>query len=152
MAGMTNRGKKLLLEYATGRTARPANFYVALCTSANTPTDDTNVLGDLSQVALGNGYSDGGYQLAPGSTDFDTSGENDTSNYGYIQVKDVVWTASGGNLPASGNGARWAVLTDDNATVANRQVMAYWDLVSDRTVSVGQTLTLQNCELRITES
>ena len=152
MAGTTNRGKKLILEYCFNRTTRPTNFYVALCTSATTPTDDTNVLGDLTQIATGNGYSDGGYQLSPGSTDFDASGEDDTSNYGYIQLKDVTWTASGGPIPASGNGARWAVITDDNATVANRQVITFWDLSSDRSVSSGQSLTLQNCEIRITES
>lgn len=152
MAGLTNRGKKLILEWCFNRVSRPTNLYVALCTSAVTPNDDINTLGELTQIAVGNGYSDGGYQLTPNSTDFDASGEEDTDNYGYIQLKDVAWTASGGNLPASGNGARWAVLTDDNATVANRQVIAFWDLVSDRTVSVGQTLTLQNCEIRITES
>jgi hypothetical protein len=31
----------------------------------------------------------------------------------------------------------------------NRE-LAWWDL-SDRTVSAGQTLTLQNCELRLSE-
>jgi hypothetical protein len=43
------------------------------------------------------------------------------------------------------------VLTDDNVTVGNREVLAWWDLVTDKNVSVGQTLTLQNCELRLTE-
>lgn len=153
MAGITNRGKKLILEYAMGRTAKPTNYYVALVTSATPPSADINTLGELTQIANGNGYNAtaGGYQLTPNSTDFDDSGENDTSDYGWIQVKDVVWTASGGPIPASGNGARYAVLTDDNATVGSRQVIFYWDLVSDRTVSDGQTLTLQNCEGRITE-
>jgi hypothetical protein len=69
-----------------------------------------------------------------------------------VQIKDLIWTATGGSLPTSGNGARWAVLTDANATVGNREVWKYWDLVSDRSVSVGQTLTLQNLEARITET
>jgi hypothetical protein len=42
-------------------------------------------------------------------------------------------------------------LTTDEGTVANRQILAFWDLSADRTVSVGQTLTLQNLELRFTE-
>jgi hypothetical protein len=78
--------------------------------------------------------------------------EDDTNDRGLVQVKDIAWTASGGSIPASGNGARYAVLTDDNGTVGSREVYAYWDLTADRTVSVGQTLTLQNLELRLNES
>jgi hypothetical protein len=44
------------------------------------------------------------------------------------------------------------VLTDDNATVANREIIAYWDLTSPRSVSDGQTLTLQDCQLDLNES
>lgn len=152
MAGLTNRGKKMILDYCFARTARPTNFYVALVTSATAPTADTNTMADLTQIATGNGYTDGGYQLTPGSTDFDASAENDTSDYGYIQLKDVSWTASGGSIPDSGDGARYAVITDDNGTVGNRIVLAYWDLTSDRSVSNGQIITLQNCEIRLTES
>jgi len=36
--------------------------------------------------------------------------------------------------------------------LGSRLVYAYWDLISDRSVVDGQTLTLQNCELRLTES
>jgi hypothetical protein len=149
MAGFTNRGKYRTLEatFQGGDT-----FYVALVTSANTPGPDTNTLGDLTQIATGNGYADGGYELTGNGTDFDTLTEDDDNDRGLIQIKDVVWTASGGAIPASGGGARYAVLTDDNATVANREVLAYWDLSSDRSVSSGDTLTLQDLELRINES
>lgn len=101
-------------------------------------------------MAAGNGYTTGGYQLTPNTTDFDTLTEEDTSDYGAVLVKDVVWTASGGTIPASGDGARYAVITDDNGTVGSREVYAWWDLTSDRIVSSSQTLTLQNLELRIT--
>ncbi len=150
-SGWTNRGKKLVLDtYFRGATA-PANLYVALVTSAAAPGPDTNTLSDLTEIANGNGYTTGGYQLDRNSTDFDTLTENDADDRGELQIKDVAWTASGGPLPASGSGARYAVLLDDNATVGSRQVLAYWDLASDRVVSVGQTLTLQNLELRATE-
>ena len=152
MSGITNRGKLLLLQYAFRTSGRPANYYVALCTSAQTPTADTNLLSDLTQIAVGDGYSNGGYQLTPGDTDFDENTENDASDLANIQIKDVVWNASGGSIPASGNGARWAVLTTNEGTVANRQIIAYWDLVSDRMVSDSQSLTLQNCELQLTET
>ena len=68
------------------------------------------------------------------------------------QFKDMVWTASGGTLPGSGDGARYAVLTDDNVTQDDREVWCYWDLSSDRVVSDTQTLTLSDLELRFTES
>ena len=149
-SGQTNRGVYLLYNYVFRRATMPTNFYVALCTSATQPTVDTNTLSELTEIAAGNGYTTGGYQLTPNATDFDVLTEDDTSNLAKIQVKDVAWTASGGTLPASGNGARWAVLTDDNATVGSRQVFAWWDLVSDRSVSSGQPLTLQDGELRAT--
>jgi hypothetical protein len=143
-SGLTNRGKKLLLEYAFGRVALPTNFYMVLCTSADTPTMDTNVMSELTQIATGNGYTDGGYQLTPGSTDFDTIDEDDDNDYAVIKIKDIIWTASGGPLPASGNGARWAVLTDDDATFADRQILAIFDLSADRTISDTQRLILSD--------
>ena len=151
MAGFTNKGKYRLLEWAIRNGTRPANLYVALVTSATAPTADTNTLSQLTQIAAGNGYTTGGYSLTPGATDFDTLTEDDSGDMGLIQVKDVVWTASGGAIPASGNGARYAVLTDNNATEGSREVLAFWDLSSERSVSSGQTLTLQNLELRLTE-
>lgn len=151
MAGMTNRGKKLMGDAYFRNGTEPANFFVALVTSAAAPGPDTNTFSELTEIANGNGYTTGGISVARDATDFDTSTENDTNDRLELLIKDLVWTASTGNLPASGSGARYAVLLDDNATVGSRQVIAYWDLVSDRTISVGQTLTLQNLELRITE-
>jgi hypothetical protein len=151
MAGFTNRGKYLLLQEWFRNPTEITNFYVALVTSAVAPTADTNTLSELTEIAAGNGYSTGGIQLARNSTDFDVLTEDDSGDLGKIQIKDLVWTASGGTLPASGNGARYAVLTTDEGTVGNRQIVCFWDLTSDRTVSSGQTLTLQDCELRLTE-
>lgn len=151
--GWTNKGKYSdLLWVFRDRASLPTNFYVALVTSAVAPTCDINTLGELTQIATGNGYTDGGYQLTPNSTDFDVINEDDSGDLAKIQIKDIVWTASGGPIPDSGSGARYAVLTDDNETVGSRLVLAYWDLVSDRSVSNGQTLTLQDCELRLTEA
>ena len=151
MAGFTNRGKYLMLGYVFRGTTLPTNFYVALVTSAVAPAQDHNTLSQLTEIAAGNGYTTGGYQLTPGTTDFDVQTENDTSDLALVQIKDVIWTASGGSIPSSGGGARYAVLTDNNVTVGSRQIIAYWSLSSDRTVSSGQTLTLQNCELDLTE-
>lgn len=146
----TNRGKFLEHNWIYRNVTKPANFYVALVTSAAAPTVDTNTLSELTEVAAGNGYTSGGIQLTPGATDFDSIAENDTDDRSETTLRDLVWTASGGSLPGSGSGARYAVLTTDEATIGNRQVIAAWDLSSDRTVSDGQTLTL-SLELRATE-
>lgn len=151
MAGWTNRLKYNMLNWVFRAAATPTNFYVPLFTSATAPGADTNTKSELTEIANGNGYTTGGISLAKNSTDFDVLTEDDTNDRGLIQIKDLVWTAAGGNLPASGGGARYACLTDDNVTQGSREVLAYWDLVSDRTISDTQTLTLQNCELRINE-
>lgn len=152
MAGMTNRGKYMLLGWPFVAATIPTNFFLALLTSATTPDADTNLMSDHTQIAVGNGYLDGGYSLTPGGTDFDVWTEDDGNDRGFVQIKDIVWTATGGPLPITGNGARWAVLTKDGAVVADREIYDYFDLVSDRSVSQDQTLTLEDCEIRINES
>lgn len=152
MAGWTNKGKFSILDAYFRNTGAPTNFYVALVTSATAPTADTNTLSDLTEIAAGNGYTSGGYSLTRNSTDFDVLTEDDTNDRGLIQIKDIAWTASGGSIPDSGSGARYAVLTDDNGTVGSREVYAYWDLAADQSVSDGQTLTLVDLELRGNES
>ncbi|MCL4867750.1 MAG: hypothetical protein KJ063_02180 [Anaerolineae bacterium] len=148
----TNRGKYKMLGWGLRGVTIPTNFYVALFTSAVAPGPDLNTKSELTEVAAGNGYTAGGIQVTPGATDFDTWTEDDGNDRALIQLRDLVWTASGGNLPGSGSGARYAVLTDDNATQGSRECYFYWDLGADRVVSDGQTLTLQDCELRINES
>lgn len=147
--GWTNKGKHHVLNVTFRNATEPTNYYIALVTSATTPTADTNTLSQLTEIAAGNGYTTGGFQLARNSTDFDVLTEDDTNDKGLIQVKDVSWTASGGSIPSSGNGARWAVLTNDNGTVGSREVYAWWDLSSDRSAADGQALSLQDCELSL---
>lgn len=152
MAGWTNKLKYKLLGWVFRTETQPTNFYLALVTSATAPTQDINTLSELTEITAGNGYTSGGYQLAKNATDWDVWTEDDTNDRGLIQIKDITWSASGGPIPSAGGGARYAVLTDDNGTVGSREVYAYFDLTSDRSVSDGQDLTLQNCELRINET
>jgi len=152
MAGMTNRGKALVLDYYFRQQGTlPSAFYLALVTSAQVPGPDTNVLGDLTQIAVGNGYADGGYSLAPNTTDFDVLTEDDPNDQAILMIKDIIFTASGGSIPASGNGARYAVLTGPHATPGSRAVYFYWDLVSDRSVAVGVQLQVKDLEADLTE-
>lgn len=151
MAGVTNRGKYLMLGYTFRASTRPTNWYIALITSAAAPTADSNTFSDVTEVAAGNGYTAGGISLSLNGTDFDVWTEDDANDRAYVQIRDVVWTASGGPLPSSGSGARYAILTDDNGTQSSRQIVSFWSLTSDRTISDTQTLTLQNCEVRIND-
>jgi hypothetical protein len=152
MAGWTNRGKYRMLNAFFRNNAVPTNLYMALVTDAAAPGADTNEMSELTEIADTQGYTAGGYQLNRNSTDFDVLTEDDVNDRALVQIKDLVWTANGGNLPASGGGARYAVLTDDDATAANRDVLMYFSLGSPRTVSDTQTLTLIDAEIRINES
>lgn len=150
--GITNRGKMKLLDYMFIN-AGPSNFFVALVTNAAVPNVDVNTMNELTEITAGNGYTSGGYELSKGSDNFDTIGQDQSENRGEIELKDVVWTADAApGIPNGGDGARYAVLTDYNANVLNRQIFAWWDLTSDRSVSNGQSLTLQDCELRLVEA
>jgi len=146
MAGFTNRGKYKVIGWALRQETMETNLYIAITTDA--PDADTNVLSDLTEIAGGNGYTTGGFQLTPNSTDFDTWTEDDTNDRGLVKIKDVSWTASGGAI-ATG---RYVVMLDDNATVADREVYAYWDMGTDVATPNGVTLILQDLELRINES
>lgn len=148
-SGVTNKGKFRLAEQALANGAEPTVLYLALITSAVAPTVDTNTFSQLTEIAAGNGYTAGGISLTRNATNFPTT-EDDTNDRMECDIPDQVWTASGGTLPASGNGARYAILTDDNVTQSSREVYAWFDLVSDRSISSGQTLTLQNLILRFT--
>ena len=146
-SGTTDRGKKLLLDYAFEASTVPTTYYLALCTSATSPTKAINTFSQLTQVATGQGYTDGGASLTA-ADDF-TVTEVDGAVGAKVVIDNVVFTASGGNLPASGDGARWAVLLDGNVSGSN--VLAYFDLVSDRTVSDTQTLTIAAAEIDANE-
>lgn len=147
--GWTNKGKAHALGVCFRGVTPPTNYYVALVTDATVPDADTNTLSQLTEIAAGNGYTTGGYQLSRNSTDFDTLTEDDSLDKGLVQLKDIAWTASGGSIPASGSGARYAVLTDDNGTIGSREVYLWWDLTSARTATAGQTMTFQDAEISV---
>ena len=147
-AGWTNKGLYRMVGIVFRADTMPANFYVALVTSAVPANEDTNTLGALTQIASANGYTSGGLILSRNGTDFDSWVEDDTANASYVQIKNLVWTATGGPIPGSGSNAAQAVLTDANATIADREVWAYADL-STGSCSSGQTFTIPDFELRL---
>lgn len=148
MAGLTNRGKKLILDMAFRAQNEPTYYYVHLFTSSATITADTNTFGDLSNEASGGGYGEA--TLVRGTVKFDVLSEDDSGDRGEVQLADVSWTASGGSIVA-----RYAVLTDDaggSGGHASNNVIAYWDLGGDKTATNGNSFTLSNFAIRINES
>lgn len=145
----TTRGLALMLDAYFRNAAEPTNFYLALVTNSPPPTVTTKTLSQLTEIAAGNGYTSGGIQLARNSTDFNSLTEVDASAHTDMGVKNVSWTAGGGNIPASGNPARFLVLTTDEGTVANRQVIWYESLGSNKTITSGNSLTIANIKARI---
>lgn len=144
-SGVTNKGKYKMLGIWTRNETEPTNFYLALC-KTTAPTADTNTMGDLTEVTAANGYSSGGVSVDRNSTDFDTWTEDDTNDRGLVQMKDfTLVTASGGTVPD----IRYIVMTDDNATVASREVYLWWDTGVDITVPNGVALIAQNLEIRV---
>lgn len=144
-SGWTDKGVYRALDVAMRGATAPTTFYLALVTSATAPTKTTNTLSQLTEIAAGTGYTSGGVAVARSAVGFDVLNEADPV---VLQLADVVYTASGGSIPNSGGGARYAVLTDDNGTVGSREVWAFFDLASDRTVSDGQSLTIEDAELQ----
>lgn len=147
-SGITNKGAWHFFNIVLRNGTEPTNYYLVLVTDAVTPTVDHNTLSEFTQIPSGNGYTTNGISINRDSTDFDVMNEDDTDNRVEAQLKNIAWTASGGSLPGSGTGARWALLTDDNGTPANRLVLAWFDLGSNRIATVGQVITLADCELR----
>lgn len=146
-SGITRRGARRRDEVFFQGVAAPANFFVAFVTSATTPTIDTVTLSQLTEVAQGAGYSSGGFSVARNTTDWPTIVENDGStNLVKTIAKDwgQVAVGAGVTFPLSGSGARYAVLLGPHATPGSREVWAWFDLVSDKTVSEGQELKVDD--------
>jgi hypothetical protein len=148
MAGFTNRGKYYGLVGLFNRSVSlPTSLYAALCTSTVTPTAAINTLGQLEEIAAGNGYTAGGVLLTPNNTNFPIV-EDDGNGKATITVANIVFTAtSGGPIPGSGLGAYYLVVTDDNATVSLRNVY-FWvelpDVGSGLYVTATQSITISN--------
>jgi hypothetical protein len=142
----TNRGKRRFLEIALMGTSVPTNFKLVLCTGAITPTNQINTINELTEIATGNGYTAGGKDVPRSSSGFENMIELDTpDDNARIELVDAVFNASGGPIPASGSGARWACLCD--AVTPNANVLIVFDLEEDKSVSSGQSLTIRDAKI-----
>lgn len=119
-----------------------SGFKVHLVTVAVVPDWDTDTLGDLTEIATGNGYDGTGITVEQSATGFPTIDESAPNDDWRAKIKDVTITASGGSVPPSGAGASYAVLCDANATAGSRRVYGFYDLGSAQTVTDGNSLTI----------
>lgn len=125
----TVEGLAEMLDWTFRGATAATNLYLALITAATTPDFTTETMADVTEITNGNGYDPGGFMLNRDSTDFPTLTEDDVDNFAEVTVKNVTIAASGGAIPPSGDGATYLVLTDDNATVANRIIFGWWSVL-----------------------
>lgn len=128
----TNRGLFRLLEIAMQNENVPTNFTAHLVTDAVIPTVDTNTLSELNEFS-GSGYA----PITLNTTDFTVS-EDDTQDLAGLLIKDLIWTASGGDLGP----VHYVVICDDAPTP---NVLFVFDLGGAKKVSDGQPLTVEEC-------
>jgi hypothetical protein len=149
--GWTNRGRYLFLKRLHDGTALPSNYYLVLCTNDDIPQTTTDTMAGMTEIAAGNGYSSGGISIDLDTLDWTGAGEDDVNDKGYISLSTVTFTGTGGQIPISGKGASYAVLTDDAGTTINsRNVLYYWNLKRANVIRENDELKL-NLKLNILE-
>lgn len=146
---MTNYGKKKLLDICFRNGTAPTSFKLMLCADNDAgdfqPTPDTETPTTLKEINAGNGYVAGGSSITRNSTGFPTLGYDLSADFGYISLKNVTFTASGGSIPASGRPIRYAVLLDQSS-----HALAYCEVsATGLTIPNGQTFVIQNFRLEI---
>lgn len=99
---------------------------VALCASANAPTNTMSQLSELTQISYTN----------LSSRVITTTSSAQTSGTYKLTLTDLVLTASGGSVAPF----RYVVVYNDTAT--NDDLIAYYDYGSDLTLQSGDTFTI----------
>lgn len=100
---------------------------VALVSAA--PIATNTILGNLTQVANGNGYTTGGTAT--------TQTLSNSSGTEKLVCSDVVFTASGSLGPF-----RYAVLYNDTPTSPADPLIGWWDYGSNVTLAAAETFTV----------
>ena len=141
---VTNRGKEEILKLAfqAGAVAG-TNFNVEILTGSvpANPEDLDNYSEVSSDVVAGKTAA-----VARSASGFNVVSHTDSStDKAWIQIADLDFAGAITN-------ATGAVLTDQNGTANSRYIFAYWDFGGTKSVSAGQTLTLQDLEINLTDS
>jgi len=141
-SGITDAGKKILLDNSLKGSTAAADYHLILITNTSGVDRDLTTLAGVTEIAAGNGYTAGGKTIA--YADITTVDEGGTPGAS-ATISDQTWTADGGAIPSSGDGARYAVLAD--GTTSSDNIIAWFDLSSVQTLVDGQFLKLSGCEL-----
>lgn len=153
VSGFTNKFKvEMLAAFFIQGEALPANFYIALITDDVVPGPGTGVMGELTEIAEGNGYVQGGMFISRDAVDFPSITEDSNDNEGIAEMKALVFTAIGGPIPSSGKGARYAVLIGTNAIIEARKVYAWFDLEAERILDDTDELSINGMSMKLSES
>lgn len=102
--------------------------------TAVAPVAGNSVLADLTEIASGNGYTAGGSQA------FTTSSTQTNGLYRLILSDPATWTASGGTLPSTGTGFRYAVLY--NASASGSPLVGFWDYLANVVLQAGESFAV----------
>lgn len=102
---------------------------VALTNTA--PLATNSILGNITEVANGNGYTTGGISVGT------ITGAQTSGTFKLTGGTDPVWTASG-----AGFTARYAVLYNDTPTSPADPLIGWWDYGSSVTLAAGETFTV----------
>jgi hypothetical protein len=102
---------------------------VMLCNTA--PTSSNGLLGDLTEISAGNGYTAGGNTVT-------TSSSAQTSGTYKLVLADSTFTASGGTIGPF----RYVVLYDNTTSSPLKPLIGYWDYGSSITLAAGETFTV----------
>lgn len=97
----------------------------------NTAPVSTNaVVGDLTEISAGNGYSTGGNAV--------TNTGSATSGTFTLSGSQVTWTASGGSVGPF----RYVVLYNSTPTSPNKPLIAWWDYGTSLTIYAGESFSV----------
>lgn len=138
----TDKGMRHMLGLVFNDEAEPTTYKLYLVNSTATPTESLNTVSEIS-TQLASNVQTNPLSLNRNSTDFPSLTEG--SGEATVGIVSSAFTASGGDMTGD-----WVMLTDDNATTNSRIIVACLDLGGDKTVSTGQTLTIQSTVLKIT--
>lgn len=158
-SSVTNAGRlaavKAFVKAASPVTTSFKVVLIRVASGTPTPNVDWGLFSDwttglFEEIPAGNGYTSGGITLERSNVGWPDADdlEDDTNDRGVCLAKDLVFTASGGPIPATGAGATFALLTDDNATLSARKVYAFWDLGGAQSAGDGGNITIQDAPIR----
>lgn len=104
-------------------------FKVALSNTAPSASGDA-VIGDITQIASGNGYTTGGETLTT------TSATQTGGTFTFVTTNDLTWAATPANMATF----QYYVLYNSS----NNKLIGWWDRGAGLTVSVGQSVVFKS--------